>query len=113
MEMRAVLKRGPCPHCEAANAATHPLAIGAVVTIFRVRDGQFMPEGIATILRTSSEQDTYFVRLNGADSRPRKRLIAIEWQPNPTRIIDLINRHLKQQANDACNSTTSVRREAP
>jgi hypothetical protein len=88
--------RRPCPQCEAADAATHPLAIGAVVTVLRVRDGLFVPEGIATVLRTSSEPDTYFVRFLTSDKSVRRRMIFPDYQYDPTRMIDLINRLLNQ-----------------
>ena len=81
--------------CDCGDAAAHPLAIGAVVTVPRFTGGKFVLEGIATVLRTSSEPDTYFVRLNGAGPRPLKRMIFPDYQRDPTRMIDLLNRHIK------------------
>jgi hypothetical protein len=85
-----------CPQCEAADSAAHPLAAGAIVSLLTVQGGRFVREGIAHILRTSSEPDTYFVRLSGGDPRPYNRLIFPDYQKDPTRFVEIINRHIAQ-----------------
>jgi hypothetical protein len=84
-----------CRKCESENAATHPLAIGAVVTIVGFHNGHLSSEGIATILRPASEPDFYFVRVRG-EVRIREHFIFPDYQRDPARLVDLVNRHLQQ-----------------
>ena len=65
----------------------------------RFHNSGFVVEGIGTILRPASEPDIYFIRLRG-ETRIQKRLIFPDYQRDPTRIVDVINRHLKQVAAD-------------
>jgi hypothetical protein len=88
-------------------------ARGAVVTLLEFRDGRFVSEGIATILRTSSDADTYFVRLNGADPKPRRRAVLIETQASPARWIRLLNLLLKQDAADITGNSLLALGENP
>lgn len=86
-------KRRACPTCEGLDAAVHPLAIGAVVTVLHYRDRSLVAEGIATILRPADEPDIYFVKFRG-EARIQKRLIFAEYQRDPARALHVINRHL-------------------
>lgn len=86
-------KRRACPQCDAAEAAAHPLAIGAVVTVLQFRSGCLAAEGIATILRPAGDPDTYFVRFLG-EVRIQKRLVFHDYQRDHARMIDVVNRHL-------------------
>jgi hypothetical protein len=91
-----IYRPSACSKCEAAIAAAHPLAIGAVVTVLGARDGLFVQEGIAVILRPATEPDTYFVRFLTNDKRVRRRMIFPDYQHDPARMIDLINRLLSR-----------------
>jgi hypothetical protein len=82
-----------CPHCEAADAAAHPLAVGAVVTVLASRSGCLVAEGIAAILRPAGEPDVYFIRFRG-EVRIKKRLVFADYQRDPARVIDIVTRHL-------------------
>jgi hypothetical protein len=85
-------QKSNCPSCEYIRANLHPLEIGAVVTVFNRRQGQLAQEGVATILRASSEPDTYFVRFGGR-SDIKKRLIFHDYQRDPERWIAILRRH--------------------
>jgi len=83
----------PCPSCQAANAADHPLAVGGVVTSLQFRSGGFVVEGIGTILYPADEPDTYFIRFRGTD-RVKKCLIFHDYQRDVARALHVFNRHL-------------------
>jgi hypothetical protein len=98
--------RRPCPQCDGADAAAHPLAIGAVVTVLRFRNRCPVAEGIATILRPACEPDNYFIRFRG-EARIETRLIFPDYQHDPARAIDIVTRHLASASRLASTSTQS------
>jgi hypothetical protein len=100
------------PKCESESAVTHPLAIGAVVTILQFQNGRLLAAGIATILRPASEPDFYFVRFRG-EARIRKHLIFPDYQRDPTRLADLVNRHLQRDAREAPVGATAACGDCP
>ena len=102
--------RRPCPHCEAADAAPHPLAIGSVVTVLRYRDQALVAEGIGTILRPASEPDVYFIRFLG-EARMQKRLIFPDYQRDPARAMDIITRHLAVECSTLTSSSSPTCRD--
>jgi hypothetical protein len=85
-----------CPQCEDTNAAAHPLAIGAVVTVLRFWNGCLMAEGIGNILRTAGESDVYFIRFRG-EAGIQKRLIFPDYQHDTARAIEIVSRHLAKE----------------
>jgi hypothetical protein len=90
--------RRSCPTCEGLDAAAHPLATGAVVTVLRFRDGRAGVEGIATIVGAADEPDTYLLRFRGGDVCVR--LVFPEYQRDPSRMIHVLNRHLREEISD-------------
>jgi hypothetical protein len=71
---------------------SHPLALDTYITVLRARQDRLVVEGVATISAASSEPDTYWVHLRGVD-RVVERLIFPDYQHDPLRLVNIINRH--------------------
>jgi hypothetical protein len=98
-----------CPQCEGIDAAAHPLAVGAIVTVLRFQSGGLVAEGIGTIIRPASERDVYFIRFRG-EAGIQKRLIFPDYQHDTTRAIEIVTRHLANASRLASAAPESAAR---